>query len=412
VDDIMASMRQIVDGGKPSAPLLPREPLRPEPSEPTLPTQPSPPPARSAPPTVTAPPTAPTEPVGIRPPEPRATPAAPPRLDAPLAREPRAMPVAPPRLDALPPRDTPPPRVEARAMPHVPPAATAPPAIVEEDGGGVFDLGTPLPEERISPPPVPTRPRGDRPPQREPHFGDDWSAPGTRPVLPGAPPPQAVRPPTPESERRPLAESPRGSRDTSGSERPRLTARAAPRRPQLAPVPSAIAPLDTARLAASLPRNMVVDVGTAVEVRVPRQAIEPPAVRGADRQPRPIALTARLRAPDGDLWIEHATAETQWLADVPGLAPQDDAFVWRWIVTPKERGRTRLLLTVSSRTLGPDGMPVETAMPDQISGVRVRPRFGRMVASTGRFLVAVGLGVGLAFVAGPIFQILRGLLKF
>ena len=83
------------------------------------------------------------------------------------------------------------------------------------------------------------------------------------------------------------------------------------------------------------------------------------------------ALSVRLRAPDGGFFIEPASPETQWVETAPGL--QQDEFVsWRWTVTPQHRGRGRLLLLVTARTVGRDGVAAETAPPDRVIEVTVK----------------------------------------
>ncbi len=88
------------------------------------------------------------------------------------------------------------------------------------------------------------------------------------------------------------------------------------------------------------------------------------------------AMSVRLRSPDGGFFIEGSSPETQWIENVLGL-PAEDYARWRWTITPRERGRKRLQLVVSARTVGSDGLAAETAMPDQVIEVKVRTNYAR-----------------------------------
>lgn len=91
------------------------------------------------------------------------------------------------------------------------------------------------------------------------------------------------------------------------------------------------------------------------------------------------AMSVRLRAPDGGFFIETSSPETQWIENALGLMA-DDYASWRWTVTPKARGRRRLQLIVSARTVGADGLAAETALPDQVVEIRVRTNYVRSFA--------------------------------
>ena len=59
------------------------------------------------------------------------------------------------------------------------------------------------------------------------------------------------------------------------------------------------------------------------------------------------------------------------------LLSSDDFASWRWHVTPRDRGRRRLQLIISARTVSSDGLAAETALPDQVITVRVRTNYMR-----------------------------------
>ncbi len=107
------------------------------------------------------------------------------------------------------------------------------------------------------------------------------------------------------------------------------------------------------------------------------------------------AMSVRLRAPEGGFWIETASPETQWIENSLGLL-SDDYASWRWTVTPQRRGRARLQLIVSARTVGADGLAAETALPDQVIEVKIRTNYGRTAAQWGGWIAAAVLGGILA----------------
>ncbi len=67
------------------------------------------------------------------------------------------------------------------------------------------------------------------------------------------------------------------------------------------------------------------------------------------------AMSVRLRAPDGGFFIETASPETQWI-ERSMLLSSDEYASWRWHVTPREKGKKRLQLIISARTVGADGL--------------------------------------------------------
>ena len=121
------------------------------------------------------------------------------------------------------------------------------------------------------------------------------------------------------------------------------------------------------------------------------------------------AMSVRLRAPEGGFWIETVSPETQWIENTLGLMA-DDFASWRWTVVPQQRGRARLQLVVSARTVGADGVAAETALPDQIIEVRVRTNYSRAAGKWIGWLFAgiIGgllakFGEGLWNLGGPYF---------
>ena len=147
---------------------------------------------------------------------------------------------------------------------------------------------------------------------------------------------------------------------------------------------------------------MRVAVADSVEVRIARKEVE--HITGGMHgrgvpETRDIyvtkAMTVRLRAPKGGFWIEMASPETQWTENALGLL-QDDFASWRWTVTPQRRGRATLQLIVSARTVGPDGVAADTALPDQVVEVRVKINYGRSAKRAGGWAAAAIAGGVLA----------------
>jgi len=107
------------------------------------------------------------------------------------------------------------------------------------------------------------------------------------------------------------------------------------------------------------------------------------------------AMSVRLRAPDGGFFIENASPETQWIEKTL-LLSSDEFASWRWNVTPREKGKKRLQLIISARTVSGDGLAAETALPDQVITVRVRTNFAKSVSRWAGWAVAALVGGLLA----------------
>jgi hypothetical protein len=160
--------------------------------------------------------------------------------------------------------------------------------------------------------------------------------------------------------------------------------------------------LDPTKLSQSIPRKMRLGAAAAIEVRIARAEIAALA-KGLDGSSAVYqhsivvtkAMAVRLRAPDGGFYIETASPETQWIESSLGFL-NDDYASWRWMVTPRRRGRRRLLLTVSVRTIGSDGATAETALPDQTIEVSVGANRLRGIARWSGWIVAVVVGGLLA----------------
>ncbi|MEO1543565.1 MAG: Clp protease N-terminal domain-containing protein [Pseudomonadota bacterium] len=182
-----------------------------------------------------------------------------------------------------------------------------------------------------------------------------------------------------------------------------------PQRFNTAPtVPSIQAePFDRDVLLQAIPERMKSGRSTSIEVSIPRAkllgltdgghsyaGISAPGNQGGGLS----AVSIRLRAPDGDFFIENASPETQWI-NVFGPARGEELVTWRWTVTPKSSGRGALQLKTNSRSMGSDGVASETSLDGEVADVRISKRWGRAFASLLWFLFCVGLGVALGLVA-------------
>jgi len=170
------------------------------------------------------------------------------------------------------------------------------------------------------------------------------------------------------------------------------------------------------QLVENIPRAMTVGVPETVEVRIARAEISALAegLQGSGAAYRhdlvvTKAMSVRLRAPEGGFWIETASPETQWIDNTLGLL-SDDFASWRWTVTPQQRGKARLQLVVSARTVGADGLAAETALPDQVIEVKVRINYRRTALQWGGWIAAAVVGGILAKFGEGLWSIGRALL--
>ena len=299
-----------------------------------------------------------------------------------------------------------------------PPGRPAGPPPSHQNGANLPDLPSypelSLPHSPQEAPPM--RPSG--PPPLPEGVGPSARVPPLRPAPPqfgGRPPPQPVHAPWPEAgEARGPAHDPLRDLDfdgnvagppylaPDGAEFSRVPAAAAwtPPPPTARHRPAVAPP--AGRLVENLPRTMQVGIPKIVEARIAKAGVQALAesLQGAGTAyPHDVIITktiaVRLRAPDGGFWIDTASPETQWIENTHGLL-SDDFASWRWTVIPQRRGRARLQLVVSARTVGADGVAAETALPDQIIDVRVRMNYGRAAAHWGGWVVAAVVGGVLA----------------
>ncbi|MEQ8824337.1 MAG: Clp protease N-terminal domain-containing protein [Filomicrobium sp.] len=350
----------------------------------------------------------------------------------------------------------PPPPPPGAARPQQQPAWT-PPAGENQNTPPQQPRGAPPPVPANAPmrppPPAPGNPAAGvvaaarapdqaPPPVDQPRRDASWTPPpGHQPIppvgpprvqprgsAPGAPPPPSGATqglPTPDDVFNQPAQNPHNVEPlTKGPNRapqtpppsPTLTGGIAPGAGS-APSPQETPTVLPGQLVENVPRKMRVGISSPVEVRIAKaevKAISEGLDMGVTAFRHEVqvtkAMSVRLRAPEGGFFIETASPETQWIENALGLMA-DDYARWRWNVTPKLRGKRRLQLIVSARTVGPDGLAAETALPDQIIEIRVATNYARLFKSVAGWAVAGMLGGVLAKFGSQIWTAVDPLIK-
>ena len=208
---------------------------------------------------------------------------------------------------------------------------------------------------------------------------------------------------------RPVAPGDYAQTGSSGGRRPGTQLEPVRTPPRRAAAPA----LDTAQLIQAFPNQLRAGIAVPVEVRIARREIEAMAEGLQGRNSAPsgspfavplVAMTVRLTAPRGGLQIELATPETQWIENSLGLIQHDEQVSWRWSLMPLKRGRHQLLLRVGVRTIGPDGLGAETALPTQGIEVRTGRNYGQSLRRWAGSGLAFVLGVAMAMLAADTFE--------
>jgi neural Wiskott-Aldrich syndrome protein len=144
-------------------------------------------------------------------------------------------------------------------------------------------------------------------------------------------------------------------------------------------------PSEPMQLTENIPRSMQAGQPQTVEVRIAKSYLQTSAGAMAGAQKSYLhelivtkAVSVRLRAPDGGFAIETGSPETQWL-DNNSVVTAEDFASWRWNVTPAKRGAARLQLVVSTRTIASDGLTADTALPDEVFDIAVKPNYRRVL---------------------------------
>ena len=301
------------------------------------------------------------------------------------------------------------------APPPMPATAPFPPPIPVPDAQVGWTPPPSLPPP-TTPPPPPMR--APAPPPFAP------SAPATALPRPGPPPlapwPDVAQRARPEGVGAGSSDRPSAYDAMVPDNRFRLGRKPPPQAPQASNQPSGrpapVGRAEIGQLVENIPRNMRVAVATLIEVRVARanvQALAEGLQGGGAAYQHEVtvtkAMSVRLRAPDGGFFIETASPETQWI-DKAMLLSSDDFASWRWHVTPREKGRRRLQLIISARTVSADGLAAETALPDQVITVRVKTNYAKVARHWVGWGVAALLGGLLAKFGEGAFAIVTKLI--
>jgi len=256
----------------------------------------------------------------------------------------------------------------------------------------------PVAPRPVQPPRTPPEPRSQAPSGPAPAPFAEAPQPPPRPVAgPAAriPNPPARAPWSETGERRTGRRAVRGNGEYAPPHRAGQTVR--PQEPPWASPPQRAALGDRGPLVESIPRRMRERVAVTGEVRITRDKIEAlmQALTSATPHrpgvPLVRTLCVRLRAPNGGFAIETMTPETQWIESNANPV-HDDTALWRWTIVPQRRGRGRLLLTLSARTIGADALSAENAPPDRMIDVRVRANFARRCARFTAFIATLAAG--------------------
>ena len=250
--------------------------------------------------------------------------------------------------------------------------------------------------------------------------GSDWAptplpqagSPGTRPVR--MPPPV---PPVAEAPVRRIGLAPGIAPASSAPWSDGASADAVEATSQPPSVQPSRPPIEPADLIDAIPAKIPHLAATTIEIRIPRSAVfaTSAASNGLSTQGRgqilTRALAVRLRAPAGGFSVENASPETQWF-DSRSAQREDEEVRWRWVVTPRSRGRLPLQLSITMRTVAADGMIVDTTLPEQQATVRVSGNARAAARTIVTWSLAAFIGgvltllasVGLAGLLGRVFQ--------
>lgn len=349
-----------------------------------------------------------------RPPAPAAPPSQPPAAQAaaaaaqpglssytppaePAYPAPQPQPPAQPQYQPQPQQQPPPPQ-----QPQLYPAMGPDPGWAPPPQAGPATM--PTRPVRLPPPlpPVPQSPPGPyAPPQPDAAYDSrpHWAAEPAPPLAPA---------PWPEETSRPAAQRPGYGPEPMPQQAPYRPQYPAPPRPESRPSAPA-RPFDPSMIVETIPRSLRVAIPEKVEVSIPRSAIRSYGMSldgsgGVTAHDLVVtrAMSVRLRAPDGGFWIEPASPETQWI-DKSANLPSDDSASWHWHLTPRRRGKARLQLVLSMRTVGIDGLTAETPLPEHTIEVRVRANALSVAARWGSLLLAAIVGGLIArYGSGPL----------
>lgn len=153
-------------------------------------------------------------------------------------------------------------------------------------------------------------------------------------------------------------------------------------------------------LGQGLPRRLRLGLPVGVESRMAKSEIFAlaSALSGTPgRAPQPgLAMSVRLRAPEGGIIIDAASSETHWFETRPDVIQSETAH-WQWTVTAVEPGWKRLQLIAAVRATGADGVTGDHMLPDTVVEVRVRRGAGRVLGGLFKWAIAIALGAAAGY---------------
>ena len=270
--------------------------------------------------------------------------------------------------------------------------------------------------DRHMPPPPSNAPQWQEPPRPPSYPPDPYSQPAQAPYPPHAGYGGVSMPAYAEQAPQPQPYAPQAPPQSQPQSQPRP----APPRRSKSPETVAVLPLtavDPDRLAEMLPDRLTREATETVELRVARGDLANLGVSlgsgpGASRPDLVVSrsLTVRLRSADNRLTVEPVTPETQWIDRSEAYVTAED-LSWRWTVTGRRRGKAALLLSVGARTVALDGMPVESALPEQKHDVHVSINWVRLTGRILLFATLLLLGAVLAMSSSLILDLVLSVMR-
>jgi hypothetical protein len=159
-----------------------------------------------------------------------------------------------------------------------------------------------------------------------------------------------------------------------------------------------------AKLLENIPRKARIGAAETVRLQLTKEEagfLLAKAVRRGEPQLAPggeaicRAVTVKLTAPEGGLFIESSAPETQWILDRQSF-PGEDAFGnWTWTAVPSETGSHVLALSMSARDIDGNGGLADLELPDQFIKLRVRGSLGGLLWGLVRTMLLLLAGSGL-----------------
>jgi hypothetical protein len=104
------------------------------------------------------------------------------------------------------------------------------------------------------------------------------------------------------------------------------------------------------------------------------------------------AITMRLRAPKGGLFVETLSAETQWVFDRPSFLGNEEFGRWVWTLIPSHGGAHKLQIAVSARNIDEHGLASDLVLPEHVIDIRARLNWGRAISRLAKSALLMAAG--------------------